>query len=131
MRNPAVYSGLLTVLLGGCAVAYEPEPVRHVVPLSADAFDAVLEAFRDRYPRVKEADQVAFRIQSEWLTFQHGDVPGYRRASVFRGDDGQLNVIVEMYFLDLGLDGASPTGVVGDRREEQQFAAMLERVLAR
>ena len=123
--------GVLLALLVGCAVPYDPEPVRHLMPLPADAFDRVLEAFRDRFRRVAEVDRDAFRIQSEWLPFQRGDVPGYRRASVFRGPAGTLEVIVEKYFVELGPSGVTKSNIVGDRRAERDLAVMLENVLSR
>ena len=127
----AIHGWVLVAVLVGCAVPYQPESVSHLVPLAADAFDRVLGVFHDRYAPVAVADREAFRIQSEWLPFQRGDVPGYRRASVFRGEGGYLNVIVEMYFLNLGAGGATRSKTVGDGRAEQQLAAVLEGVLAR
>ena len=131
MRRASAMAAVFFAMLAGCAVPYEPEPVRHLVPLPADAFDRVLAVFRDRYPKVAEADREALRIQSAWLPFQRGDVPGERRASVFRGDDGYLHVIVEMRFLQPDATGLTPTNIVGDRRAEQELAAILEAELAR
>jgi len=127
----AISAAVLVTLLAGCAVPYQPESVSHPVPLAAGAFDRVLGVFHDRHARVAVADRDAFRIQTEWLPFQRGDVPGYRRSSVFRGEGGYLNVIVEMYFLELGAGGVTPSKIVGDRRAEQRLAAVLEHVLAR
>lgn len=114
-----------------CSVTYVPEPVRHDLPLAADAFARVVEAVRLRYPRLPTVDAVAWRIQSEWLPYQRDTVPGHRRATVFRDDAGRLHVVVEVRYLMLDRDGLPyTTPITGDLAGEQELAGAIEQVLA-
>lgn len=129
MRNLVAVG--LVFLCTACAISYDPEPVRLPVPLPGNSFDLALEVFRDRYRKIVEADRDTFRIQSAWIPMQRGDIPGFRRASVFRGADGQLSVIVEIYFVHLGPKGLENSDVRGDRRAEQELAGALEHAIGK
>ena len=122
---------LQALLLSGCAVsAYQPEPVRHAVPLADDAFDVVLGILRDRYGRIEVADRDAFRLQTGWRAFQRGDVAGHRSATVFLETDGRLRILVQVRYLSIGSDGLPKVrGPYGDRPAEERLAGVIERAL--
>ena len=117
--------------LVGCETPYVPQPVHHPRPLAADAFDRVRGLLLDRYGRLTVSDRPAFRLQTDWLPFQRGDLPGHRRATVFCDDGGQLQVVVEVQFVQVGWSGPYRTGTIGDSAAEQELAGALERMLGR
>jgi hypothetical protein len=131
-RAAALVCGVALLGPSACQqLPYVPEPVGHRLPLPDDAFDICLALMRDRERRIAIADREAFLLQSAWLPCQTGEHPGHRRATVFRDDAGQLQVVVEVRYLGVSRDGlpeASP--VRGDRRAEAALAGVLERALA-
>lgn len=128
MRIPG-YSLLVLGLLG-CAVSYNPEPVRHATPLPADAFQKVVEVVSLRFRRLIVVDPAEFRIQTDWIPFQRGDTPGEKRATVFRDESGRLQVLVEVRSFSLGQDALVVSPTYGDRRSEEELAGAIEDILA-
>lgn len=116
---------------GACAVGYEPARVSHSRPLTSGDFEQVAVVLRDRYGGLLVSDQESFRLQTEWSLFQRGATPGRRRATVYRGEDEQLRVLVEVRYTRLGYGGLPEvTPVAGDLRAEEELAGVLERALA-
>lgn len=122
------------MLAGGftaCAVSYEPARVSHARPLTSGDFEQVADVLRSRYGGLVVSDRDSFRLQTGWSLFQRGSTPGARRATVYRDDDKQLRVLVEVRYTRLGYGGLPEvTPVAGDLRAEEELAGVLERALA-
>ncbi len=127
MRFPGHWA--LLAGLFGCAIPYNAEPVRHEMPLPADAFEKILPLVRLQYRRLTVVDPVEFRIQTDWVPFQRGDTPGEKRATVFRDQSGRLQVLVEVRSFSLGQDSLVVSPIYGDRRSEEELAGSIEQIL--
>jgi len=120
---------LPALLLLGCIHAYQPAELDF--SRQADSFDRVLYALRDDYPSLAEVDRDGFRIQSAWISCEDGGRPAQRRLSLFLGEPGVMNVVVEVRYLRLGVFGdpswTSPQGhQTWEREILEQISAALE-----
>ncbi len=123
---------LLFAVLGACHSPYEPALVKLAAPLDHTAFDTVADILRQRFQRLVLADRHGFKLQTRWAPFAHREVPGDRRATIYREDDGQLRVLIEVRYFGIGWDGMPDvTPTTGDARAEEELAGVLDRALAR
>lgn len=122
----------LGLVLAGCAAPpYAPCPVELDQPPPADAFARCREVLLRRYQDLAVADEVGFRLQTEWVPVQ--DPVGERRATVYReggAASGGLVVVVELRWLAapwFGLPNWSQPR--GDATAERALAAELQAAL--
>jgi hypothetical protein len=127
--NARALARALPFALAACGSVYRPATVALPAAPAGDAFDRVLAVVRERYPRLVLADRDGFRLQSDWLPFARGDVPGERRATVYREHD-RLAAVVEVRYLVPGLLAPPAwTSVGGDRRLEDDLVQALDAAL--
>lgn len=120
---------LLCGLLSACAapLAYQPMPVRQPAPLPATAFVRICDLLRRDIGKLSVEDVEGFRIQTRWADFQDDGQPGRRRVTVFRDGQGQLQVTVEVRYLEFRGDTGVWTPVTGSPVME---ALLADRIAA-
>ena len=114
----------VALILASCAVpGYTPATASLSLPLTEGAFERALAAVADRYSAIVIKDGQGFRIQTDWAPHSHGGVPGQRRATVFLEDEGMLNVVVEVRYLEFSLlsDDARWSSIRADAALEREL----------
>ena len=125
MRLRESVAGIALVVAAACAVPYQPAQ-KYIPLLADDAFQRSVDVVRARYPRLAVVDEAAFRIQSNWIPYDHDGLTGEKRATVYIEGGGLLSVVVETRSLGVGLTGApSWSPVRGDPRLER---ALLDKL---
>jgi hypothetical protein len=129
-------SGVLAAIVAaggwGCAAApYSACPIDFPGGLPPHAFAACRDVLVARFGALVTVDAAAFRLQSDWVGCT--DLPGERRASVFRQGDGAaagLGVVVELRRLSEPLVGLPRwTAPRGDAAAERELAELLRRAI--
>lgn len=97
----------LLLALGACAGTYQPLFVKPKGGLPADAYPRCLSLLQARYQRLHVADQVAFRLQTEWVAGPKPDKPCQQRATLFL-QEGAVGCVVEVRYLGFAMFASTP-----------------------
>ncbi len=116
---------MLLLCCCACAVSFHP----HVTQLHADAraFAACRDQLRLRFGSLEVSDADGFRLQTDWVAHQEPGRVTRLRATLFRGGDGLIRIVVEESLLRSTLLGDpewSPP------RAQPELAADLEDAIA-
>lgn len=117
-------------LWAGCATEpYSAYPLDLPGGLSTNAFAVCRTVLAAQHGPLVVDDEPAFRLQTGWTACD--DVPGERRASVFRSASGGLGVVVELRRLTEPLLGLPHwTAPRGDAAAERELAELLRAALS-